>query len=187
MIKPYNTDGTVKTVAPDRGRKSTKTMAASQLIDLAEAKAIAAGTHNDPFSILGGHKKKAGYVVCAFDPGAEMMAALGNSLGTLPGTEIEGLIIQTVDDFSYSDPVDQMVSSNQGIRIIFEGGARIVLRLSGTGTVGATLRVYLERYENNPELLQQDPQLALAPIIRAAEQIAQIQKFTGRNTPDVKT
>lgn len=117
----------------------------------------------------------------------EMMAALGDSLGTLPGTEIEGLIIQTVDDFSYSDPVDQMVSSNQGIRIIFEGGARIVLRLSGTGTVGATLRVYLERYENNPELLQQDPQLALAPIIRAAEQIAQIQKFTGRNTPDVKT
>ncbi len=117
----------------------------------------------------------------------EMMAALGDSLGTLPGTEIEGLIIQTVDDFSYSDPVDQMVSSNQGIRIIFEGGARIVLRLSGTGTVGATLRVYLERYENNPELLQQDPQLALAPIIRAADQIAQIQKFTGRNTPDVKT
>ena len=117
----------------------------------------------------------------------EMMAALGDSLGTLPGTEIEGLIIQTVDDFSYSDPVDQMVSSNQGIRIIFEDGARIVLRLSGTGTVGATLRVYLERYENNPELLQQDPQLALAPIIRAAEQIAQIQKFTGRNTPDVKT
>ena len=117
----------------------------------------------------------------------EMMAALGDSLGTLPGTEIEGLIIQTVDDFSYSDPVDQMVSSNQGIRIIFEGGARIVLRLSGTGTVGATLRVYLERYENNPELLQQDPQLALAPIIRTAEQIAQIQKFTGRNTPDVKT
>jgi len=117
----------------------------------------------------------------------EMMAALGDSLGTLPGTEIEGLIIQTVDDFSYSDPVDQMVSSNQGIRIIFEDGARIVLRLSDTGTVGATLRVYLERYENNPELLQQDPQLALAPIIRAAEQIAQIQKFTGRNTPDVKT
>ena len=117
----------------------------------------------------------------------EMMAALGDSLGTLPGTEIEGLIIQTVDDFSYSDPVDQMVSSNQGIRIIFEGGARIVLRLSGTGTVGATLRVYLERYENNPELLQQDPQLALTPIIRTAEQIAQIQKFTGRNTPDVKT
>lgn len=117
----------------------------------------------------------------------EMMAALGDSLGTLPGTEIEGLIIQTVDDFSYSDPVDQMVSSNQGIRIIFEDGARIVLRLSDTGTVGATLRVYLERYENNPELLQQDPQLALAPIIRTAEQIAQIQKFTGRNTPDVKT
>jgi len=117
----------------------------------------------------------------------EMMATLGDSLGTLPGTEIEGLIIQTVDDFSYSDPVDQMVSSNQGIRIIFEDGARIVLRLSDTGTVGATLRVYLERYENNPELLQQDPQLALAPIIRTAEQIAQIQKFTGRNTPDVKT
>ena len=76
ITKPCNTDGTAKTVAPDRGRKPTKTMAASQLIDLAEAKAIAAGTHNDPFSILGGHKKKAGYVVCAFDPGAEKMAAL---------------------------------------------------------------------------------------------------------------
>ena len=76
ITKPCNTDGTSKTVAPDRGRKPTKTMAASQLIDLAEAKAIAAGTHNDPFSILGGHKKKAGYVVCAFDPGAEKMAAL---------------------------------------------------------------------------------------------------------------
>ncbi len=117
----------------------------------------------------------------------EMISALSGSLDSLPGTKIEGLVIQAADDFSYSDPVDQSVSPNQGVRIMFEGGARIVFRLSGTGTVGATLRVYLERYEDSPELLQQDPQVALAPIIRAAEKIAQIQKYTGRDAPDVKT
>ncbi|NQV99234.1 MAG: alpha-D-glucose phosphate-specific phosphoglucomutase [Rhodospirillales bacterium] len=117
----------------------------------------------------------------------EMILTLSRRLRDLPGTEIEGLIIEDADNFSYSDPVDQSVSPNQGIRILFEDGSRIVLRLSGTGTVGATLRVYLERYENNAELLNQDPQLALAPVIRAAEQIAHIQNYTGRTAPDVKT
>ncbi|TGV00176.1 alpha-D-glucose phosphate-specific phosphoglucomutase, partial [Mesorhizobium sp. M8A.F.Ca.ET.173.01.1.1] len=68
-------------------------------------------------------------------------------LGSLPGTSVRGLTIAKADDFAYHDPVDGSVSKNQGIRILFEGGSRVVFRLSGTGTSGATLRVYIERYE----------------------------------------
>jgi phosphoglucomutase len=91
------------------------------------------------------------------------------------------------DDFSYTDPVDGSTSRNQGIRIGFEDGSRIVYRLSGTGTHGATLRVYLERFEPDPSRHGLDPQVALAELIQLADHFAQIRARTGRQQPDVIT
>ncbi|HHS83430.1 MAG TPA: alpha-D-glucose phosphate-specific phosphoglucomutase, partial [Gammaproteobacteria bacterium] len=85
------------------------------------------------------------------------------------------------------DPVDGSTSSGQGIRILFEDGSRIVYRLSGTGTVGATLRVYIESYEPDPSKHQQDPQQALAPLIDIAVELGQIDSRTGRTAPSVIT
>jgi len=116
-----------------------------------------------------------------------MIAALRAGLSALPGRQVEGLTISAADDFAYTDPVDGSVSNNQGVRILFADGSRIVMRLSGTGTEGATLRLYLERYAAAPEGLDLDPQVALAPVIRAAHQLAAIEGFTGRVTPDVIT
>ena len=116
-----------------------------------------------------------------------MMAALRGKLAGLPGTSFEGMAIAAADDFAYTDPVDGSVSAKQGVRILFADGSRIVLRLSGTGTEGATLRVYLERYVAGPEGLDHDAQEALAPVIRAAHALAGITEFTGRVAPDVVT
>ncbi len=116
-----------------------------------------------------------------------MMAALRGRLATLPGTQVEGMTISAADDFAYTDPVDGSVSRNQGVRILFADGSRIVLRLSGTGTEGATLRVYLERYVAGPEGLDHDAQEVLAPVIRAAHAVAGIASFTGRDAPNVVT
>ena len=123
----------------------------------------------------------------ASDRADAMMAALRGSLASLPGRQIEGLTIQAADDFAYTDPVDASVSKAQGVRIMFADGSRIVLRLSGTGTEGATLRLYLERYTAGPDGLHHDAQEALAPVIRAAHALAAIEAFTGRTTPDVIT
>src|SRR5690606_17765764 len=81
---------------------------------------------------------------------ADLMAALRARLADLPGTEVAGLHIALADDFAYQDPVDGSVARHQGIRVLFEGGSRVVFRLSGTGTSGATLRVYIERFEPDP-------------------------------------
>jgi phosphoglucomutase len=116
-----------------------------------------------------------------------MMGALRANLPSLPGRRVAGLTVTAADDFSYADPVDGSVSKGQGVRVMFEGGARCVLRLSGTGTEGATLRLYLERYAPGPEGLDLDPQEALAPIIAAAETLADIAAHTGRTKPDVVT
>ena len=115
------------------------------------------------------------------------MANLRAKLGGLAGQSLEGMAIKAADDFAYTDPVDGSVSKNQGVRIVFEDGSRIVLRLSGTGTEGATLRLYLERYVAVPQGLAEDPQAALAPVIRAAHLLAGIESFTGRVSPDVVT
>lgn len=123
----------------------------------------------------------------ATDKADAMMAALREALPSLSGQTLEGLTIREADDFAYTDPVDGSISNKQGIRILFEDGSRIVLRLSGTGTEGATLRVYLERYAAGPDGLDLDPQAALAPIIRAAHLLAKIEAFTGRTEPDVVT
>ncbi|MDX8469554.1 alpha-D-glucose phosphate-specific phosphoglucomutase [Mesorhizobium sp. VK23B] len=108
-------------------------------------------------------------------------------LGSLPGTSVRGMTIASADDFAYHDPVDGSVSKNQGIRILFEGGSRVVFRLSGTGTSGATLRVYIERYEPDKARHDLDTQEALADLIAAADDIAGIKSHTGRNKPSVIT
>jgi phosphoglucomutase len=114
-----------------------------------------------------------------------MLAALRARLPDLAGAEAGGRRIRAADEFSYADPVDGSIASGQGLRILFEDGARIVLRLSGTGTAGATLRLYLERYEGPGGDLGLDPQVALAPIIRAAHELTGIGAHLGRSTPDV--
>jgi phosphoglucomutase len=116
-----------------------------------------------------------------------LMARLSASLGALPGQRIGDTRVDSADDFAYTDPVDGSVSTGQGIRIVFAGGARIVFRLSGTGTEGATLRVYLERYEPDPARHGTETQAALAPLIAAAESLAGIRAATGRTQPTVIT
>ena len=95
--------------------------------------------------------------------------------------------MKSADEFRYVDPVDGSVAERQGVRIGFEEDARIVYRLSGTGTAGATLRVYIERYESSPDGLDLDVTQALAPVIAAAREIAQIEAKTGRADPSVVT
>jgi len=121
------------------------------------------------------------------DQAHAMIAVLRDKLPALPGCSIEGMAVGAADDFAYTDPVDGSVSEHQGVRLLFVNGSRIVFRLSGTGTVGATLRVYLEHYEPDPEKHGHDPQAALAPMIAAAEEVAGISRFTGRSAPDVRT
>jgi len=118
---------------------------------------------------------------------AEMMDGLRARLAALPGTAAQGMVVEAADDFAYDDPVDGSRTEGQGVRVSFAGGARVVWRLSGTGTVGATLRVYLERYEADPERLGLPVEEALAPVIAAAEELAGIREWTGRAAPDVKT
>jgi phosphoglucomutase len=109
-------------------------------------------------------------------------------LPSLPGKTFgDDLQIAYADDFTYHDPVDGSTSARQGIRIGFADGSRIVLRLSGTGTVGATLRVYLERYEAADGRHDLDTQLALDPLIGITEQLARIKERTGRTEPSVIT
>ncbi|QCO56838.1 alpha-D-glucose phosphate-specific phosphoglucomutase (plasmid) [Pseudorhodobacter turbinis] len=121
------------------------------------------------------------------DKADAMIAALRARLSGLAGQKVQGMTIRTADDFAYTDPVDGSVSKQQGIRILFEDGSRVVYRLSGTGTEGATLRVYLDRYTPGTGDLQLDPQVALAPLIKAAHGLAGIAEYTGRSSPDVIT
>ncbi|MEH6775604.1 MAG: alpha-D-glucose phosphate-specific phosphoglucomutase [Cereibacter changlensis] len=117
-----------------------------------------------------------------------MMAELRGKLDGLAGVAFDHhLKIAEADDFAYTDPVDGSLSQKQGVRILFQDGSRIVMRLSGTGTEGATLRLYLERYAPGPEGLDLDPQEALRPVIEAAHEIAGISGHTGRTAPDVIT
>jgi phosphoglucomutase len=112
---------------------------------------------------------------------------LRGKLAALPGTKVRGMTVEKADDFAYHDPVDHSVSEHQGIRVLFKGGSRIVLRLSGTGTSGATLRVYIERYEPDKSQHDLDTQQALADLIAAADDIAGIHSHTGRDKPSVIT
>ncbi len=117
----------------------------------------------------------------------KLVADLRARLASLPGTTVNGLKVEKADDFAYHDPIDHSVSEHQGIRLYFEGGGRVVLRLSGTGTSGATIRVYIERYEADPARHDLDTQETLKPLIDAGEAIAEVKKRSGRTEPDVVT
>jgi len=121
------------------------------------------------------------------DRAEALMDGLRGRLSDLPGRSFAGLTVETADEFAYDDPVDGSRAEAQGLRIVFEGGSRVVFRLSGTGTQGATLRVYLEAYEPDPAKTARDPEEALAAVIAAAEEIAGIRQHTGRDAPDVRT
>lgn len=114
-----------------------------------------------------------------------VMQDLRERLPSMPGQNAAGLTIERADDFSYADPIDGSVTEHQGIRIFFTNGARAAFRLSGTGTEGATLRVYLETYEPDAAEHDQDLQRALAPVIEAADALAKIKERTGRAGPSV--
>jgi phosphoglucomutase len=116
-----------------------------------------------------------------------LMAHLQEQLPGLAGTDLDGRQVEFADDFAYTDPVDSSVSAHQGIRIVFTDGSRIVFRLSGTGTAGATLRVYLEYYEADPALQNQATADVMAPLVKLAETLAQIVERTGRDKPNVIT
>jgi phosphoglucomutase len=121
------------------------------------------------------------------EPANTLMENLRSLVPTLQGKQYGNYEVKYADDFSYTDPIDGSVATKQGIRIGFTDGSRIVFRLSGTGTQGATLRVYLERYEPDSRAHDQDPQEALASLIQLADEIAQIRSLTGRDQPTVIT
>lgn len=118
---------------------------------------------------------------------AEMMERLRERAPGLEGRRAGELSVQAADDFAYTDPVAGGVSANQGVRIFFDDGSRVVFRLSGTGTANATLRLYCDKYETDPSLLELDTQRTLAQSLQAAGEIAGIAEFTGRTAPDVIT
>ena len=117
----------------------------------------------------------------------ELMADLRTRLSSLPGTDHNGLQIAAADDFAYTDPIDHSLTEHQGLRILLAGGSRIIYRLSGTGTQGATLRVYIERHEPDSHKHDIDTQEALRELITLADYLAQIRQRTDRTAPDVIT
>jgi len=121
------------------------------------------------------------------DAARAVMARVQEQLAALPGTTVAGRRVQSADDFAYHDPVDGSTSEHQGLRIIFADGARIVYRLSGTGTSGATLRVYIESVEPDASKQNHDAQDALRDLIGASLQLSDLRRLTARNAPTVIT
>lgn len=116
-----------------------------------------------------------------------LIADLRAKLASLPGTETEAGVIEKADDFAYQDPVDGSLSEQQGLRIFFTDGSRIVYRLSGTGTEGATLRVYLERFEADPSSFSVPTSTAVKSLVNVSDRVAEISRRTGRTEPSVIT
>ncbi|KQT10057.1 phosphoglucomutase [Methylobacterium sp. Leaf399] len=116
-----------------------------------------------------------------------LMTNLRAKLADLPGRRLGDLTVASADDFRYVDPVDGSVTEQQGVRIVFAEDARVVYRLSGTGTAGATLRVYIERYESAPGRLERPIAEVLAPVVAVADALADIAAITGRSQPSVIT
>lgn len=116
-----------------------------------------------------------------------LVQSLRQRLSQLPGQRFGGRSVTAADDFAYHDPVDGSNADHQGLRILFSDGSRIVYRLSGTGTAGATLRVYMERFEANQQAQGLETQQALASLIQASRDLAEINHYTGRDQPSVIT
>ncbi len=127
------------------------------------------------------------YEAVASDAAHGLYDRVKGMLGSLPGQGFAGRTIRTADDFGYTDPVDGSISRGQGLRVLLDDGSRVVLRLSGTGTKGATLRVYLESYVPPGGDLGQNPQEALADLIGAIDGLAEIRTRTGMDRPTVIT
>lgn len=121
------------------------------------------------------------------DKANQLIDHLQQQLPKLAGLPLKGYVVDYADNFSYHDPVDKSISENQGIRIGFTDGCRIIFRLSGTGTEGATLRLYIEAFEDNADKLFDDPQARLKDLIELADDLAQIKSITGRTVPTVIT
>merc|ERR1712151_288112 len=117
----------------------------------------------------------------------EMMKMMADKAGTLVGQEFGGMKMAKNDMFEYTDPVDGSVSKNQGIRFIFEDASRIIFRLSGTGVAGATIRLYLEKYEGKDGNLTQHQFEVVKPLAAVAEELSGLKAATGRDTPSVIT
>ncbi|BCX82884.1 phosphoglucomutase [Methylomarinovum caldicuralii] len=127
------------------------------------------------------------YEAIPSDTGHAIMDDLRRKLPELPGQRFGSFTARAADDFSYTDPVDGSVTTGQGIRILLEPEARLIFRLSGTGTEGATFRIYMERYEPDPTRLDLDTQETLAELIELAETLSQVKQRTGRDGPTVIT
>lgn len=127
------------------------------------------------------------YEGIAVDVANALMTDLRAAVPTLPGRVFGQRTISLADDFAYTDPVDGSISSNQGVRLLFDDGARVIFRLSGTGTEGATLRIYLESYEDDPVHQNEPVQQKLAALAAVAEQVAGIHLRTGMAAPSVAT
>jgi phosphoglucomutase len=119
------------------------------------------------------------------DAAEDVIASLRAELPNLPGRRLGSLTVAAADEFTYTDPVDGSIATQQGIRVVFAEDARLVYRLSGTGTSGATLRVYLERYEPEPRRQTQDANAALSELAALARNLAQLREKTGRTSPSV--
>jgi phosphoglucomutase len=117
----------------------------------------------------------------------QLMTHLRHQVMHLKGTQLGSLSVEYSDDFCYTDPIDHSVSEHQGIRIVFTNGSRIIFRLSGTGTCGATLRIYYEHYETDPKQLNQDTQQALNELIQLSTKLCQLHSFTGRTQATIIT
>jgi len=118
---------------------------------------------------------------------AAVLQQVRDQFSELPGQTLAGRVVKHCDDFAYTDPVDGSVSTGQGVRVLFEDGSRIIFRLSGTGTSGATIRIYLESYEADTSKHDMDAQDALAGMIAAANKISRLYELTGRDCPTVIT
>jgi phosphoglucomutase len=119
------------------------------------------------------------------DAAAKMIAALREKIASLNGSKFAGSQIKTADDFSYTDPVDGSTTTKQGVRLLLSDGSRVVVRLSGTGTSGATMRLYVERFINDAGV--SDVNEVLAPLLKDAKELLQLREFCGRDEPDVIT
>jgi phosphoglucomutase len=155
---------------------------------LAKTKLSVAELMSDHWSKYGrNYYTRHDYEAVESDVAAQIVNDLRSNLPSLVRQSFAGLNVTSADEFSYTDPVDESISSGQGIRILLEGDARIVIRLSGTGTEGATIRVYIEQLESDPTRLNQEPQDALSAVIASSEAITGIRQRTGRDAPDVIT
>jgi phosphoglucomutase len=103
------------------------------------------------------------------------------------GTKFGAFTLAEADDFSYTDPIDGSVAKGQGLRFVFDDGSRIIFRLSGTGSSGATIRLYIEQYTDDKARLTEDAQVALKDIIGVALELSRLKDFTGRDKPTVIT